>query len=107
MPFHAWLPNAHSAAPTHVSGLLSAIIHRNHLRPASLYGRPAVVPGSWVASDDTNAAFLATLPGLGDRFAVHDPRLRYRVITPDCLCCHTSPLDKSHPETFPGGDGAG
>jgi len=25
MPFHAWLPNAHSAAPTHVSGLLSAI----------------------------------------------------------------------------------
>jgi hydrogenase-4 component B len=25
MPFHAWLPNAHSAAPAHVSGLLSAI----------------------------------------------------------------------------------
>ncbi|MCE0523830.1 MAG: hypothetical protein LV480_13060 [Methylacidiphilales bacterium] len=25
MPFHAWLPNAHSAAPSHVSGLLSAI----------------------------------------------------------------------------------
>ena len=25
MPFHAWLPNAHSAAPTHVSALLSAI----------------------------------------------------------------------------------
>jgi hydrogenase-4 component B len=25
MPFHAWLPNAHCAAPTHVSGLLSAI----------------------------------------------------------------------------------
>jgi formate hydrogenlyase subunit 3/multisubunit Na+/H+ antiporter MnhD subunit len=25
MPFHAWLPNAHPAAPTHVSGMLSAI----------------------------------------------------------------------------------
>lgn len=25
MPFHAWLPNAHPAAPAHVSGLLSAI----------------------------------------------------------------------------------
>ncbi len=25
MPFHVWLPNAHSVAPTHISGLLSAI----------------------------------------------------------------------------------
>lgn len=25
MPFHAWLPNAHPAAPAHISGLLSAI----------------------------------------------------------------------------------
>lgn len=25
MPFHVWLPNAHPAAPSHVSGLLSAI----------------------------------------------------------------------------------
>ena len=25
MPFHAWLPNAHPAAPAHISGILSAI----------------------------------------------------------------------------------
>ena len=46
MPFHVWLPNAHPAAPAHVSGVLSAINIK-----AGIYGimrlmmlLPAVVP---------------------------------------------------------------
>src|SRR6185295_4617942 len=27
-PFHAWLPRAHSAAPSHVSALMSGVIHK-------------------------------------------------------------------------------
>lgn len=43
-PFHTWLPRAHSAAPAHVSALMSGVIHKaglfGFLRFALLGGRP-------------------------------------------------------------------
>jgi len=43
-PFHTWLPRAHSAAPAHVSALMSGVIHKaglfGFLRFALLMGKP-------------------------------------------------------------------
>ncbi len=43
-PFHTWLPRAHSAAPAHVSALMSGVIHKaglfGFLRFVLLGGRP-------------------------------------------------------------------
>jgi len=43
-PFHTWLPRAHSAAPAHVSALMSGVIHKAglfaFLRFTLLLGRP-------------------------------------------------------------------
>jgi hydrogenase-4 component B len=43
-PFHSWLPRAHSAAPAHVSALMSGVIHKAGLyalvRFLMLLGRP-------------------------------------------------------------------
>ena len=43
-PFHTWLPRAHSAAPAHVSALMSGVIHKaglfGFLRFTLLMGRP-------------------------------------------------------------------
>lgn len=43
-PFHTWLPRAHSAAPAHVSALMSGVIHKaglfGFLRFVLLMGRP-------------------------------------------------------------------
>ncbi|MDB4959604.1 MAG: hyfB [Myxococcales bacterium] len=43
-PFHTWLPRAHSAAPAHVSALMSGVIHKaglfGFLRFTLLSGRP-------------------------------------------------------------------
>jgi hydrogenase-4 component B len=43
-PFHTWLPRAHSAAPAHVSALMSGVIHKAglfaFLRFTLLMGRP-------------------------------------------------------------------
>jgi len=43
-PFHTWLPRAHSAAPAHVSALMSGVIHKAglfaFLRFTFLMGRP-------------------------------------------------------------------
>jgi len=43
-PFHTWLPRAHSAAPAHISALMSGVIHKaglfGFLRFALLGGRP-------------------------------------------------------------------
>ncbi len=43
-PFHTWLPRAHSAAPAHVSALMSGVIHKaglfGFLRFTLLGGRP-------------------------------------------------------------------
>jgi hydrogenase-4 component B len=43
-PFHAWLPRAHSAAPAHVSALMSGVIHKAglfaFLRFVLFVGRP-------------------------------------------------------------------
>ena len=36
-PFHTWLPRAHSAAPAHVSALMSGVIHK-----AGLFALPAL-----------------------------------------------------------------
>src|SRR5207237_2126130 len=47
-PFHTWLPRAHSAAPAHVSALMSGVIHK-----AGLYGMVRLVllvgePEEWM-----------------------------------------------------------
>jgi hydrogenase-4 component B len=50
-PFHTWLPRAHSAAPAHVSALMSGVIHKaglfGFLRFALMLGRPEEWMG-WV-----------------------------------------------------------
>ena len=61
-PFHTWLPRAHSAAPAHVSALMSGVIHKaglfGFLRFALLGGRPeAWVGWSVMIFGATSAVF--------------------------------------------------
>jgi hydrogenase-4 component B len=51
-PFHTWLPRAHSAAPAHVSALMSGVIHKaglfGLLRFTLLMGEPAPWMGRYL-----------------------------------------------------------
>lgn len=64
-PFHTWLPRAHSAAPAHVSALMSGVIHK-----AGLYGMIRIVllmesPDRWmgwsVVAFSALSAFMGAL----------------------------------------------
>ena len=54
MPFHTWLPRAHPAAPSHVSGLMSGVMIKTGiygiLRIISLIGEPTVFMAYFVLS---------------------------------------------------------
>lgn len=64
-PFHTWLPRAHSAAPAHVSALMSGVIHKaglfGLLRFTLLMGRPDEWMGWTVLGFGMLSAFFGVL----------------------------------------------
>jgi hydrogenase-4 component B len=64
-PFHTWLPRAHSAAPAHVSALMSGVIHKAglfaFLRFTLLMGRPDEWMGWAVLGFGGVSAFFGVL----------------------------------------------
>jgi hydrogenase-4 component B len=64
-PFHTWLPRAHSAAPSHVSALMSGVIHKAglfaFLRFVLLVGRPEEWMGWTVLVFGAASAFFGVL----------------------------------------------
>jgi hydrogenase-4 component B len=64
-PFHAWLPRAHSAAPAHVSALMSGVIHKAglfaFLRFMLLMGKPEEWMGWTVLFFGAASAFFGVL----------------------------------------------
>ncbi|HEY5375555.1 MAG TPA: proton-conducting transporter membrane subunit, partial [Polyangiaceae bacterium] len=64
-PFHTWLPRAHSAAPAHVSALMSGVIHKAglfaFLRFTLLMGRPEEWMGWSVLAFGALSAFSGVL----------------------------------------------
>ena len=64
-PFHTWLPRAHSAAPAHVSALMSGVIHKAglfaFLRFTLLMGRPDEWMGWAVLGFGALSAFFGVL----------------------------------------------
>jgi hydrogenase-4 component B len=64
-PFHTWLPRAHSAAPAHVSALMSGVIHKAgmfaFLRFLLLVGRPEEWMGWSVLLFGSASAFFGVL----------------------------------------------
>ncbi len=64
-PFHTWLPRAHSAAPAHVSALMSGVIHKAglfaFLRFSFLMGRPDEWMGWTVLGFGALSAFFGVL----------------------------------------------
>jgi hydrogenase-4 component B len=64
-PFHTWLPRAHSAAPAHVSALMSGVIHKaglfGFLRFTLLMGRPEEWMGWTVLGFGALSAFFGVL----------------------------------------------
>lgn len=64
-PFHTWLPRAHSAAPAHVSALMSGVIHKAglfaFLRFTLLMGKPEEWMGWGVLCFGLLSAFFGVL----------------------------------------------
>ena len=64
-PFHTWLPRAHSAAPSHVSALMSGVIHKagiyGILRFTLLMGVPEGWMGWSILYFSTISAFMGVL----------------------------------------------
>jgi hydrogenase-4 component B len=64
-PFHTWLPRAHSAAPAHVSALMSGVIHKAglfaFLRFTLLMGQPQEWMGWSVLAFGALSAFFGVL----------------------------------------------
>lgn len=73
-PFHTWLPRAHSAAPAHISALMSGVIHKaglfGFLRFTMLLGEPEEWMG-W-----TILAFGATSAVVGALFTTNQRDLK-------------------------------
>jgi hydrogenase-4 component B len=70
-PFHAWLPRAHSAAPAHVSALMSGVIHKaglfGLLRFTLLMGTPEEWMGWYLILFSGLSALLGVLYTSGQR----------------------------------------
>jgi hydrogenase-4 component B len=64
-PFHTWLPRAHSAAPAHVSALMSGVIHKaglfGMLRFTLLMGQPEEWMGWFLVGFSALSAFFGVL----------------------------------------------
>ncbi|MGK5084019.1 proton-conducting transporter membrane subunit [Bdellovibrionota bacterium FG-1] len=70
-PFHTWLPRAHSAAPAHVSALMSGVIHKaglyGLLRFTLLMGTPDRWMGWFLILFSTISAILGVLYTVAQR----------------------------------------
>ncbi len=64
-PFHTWLPRAHSAAPAHVSALMSGVIHKagifGMLRVVAMVGEPEMWMGWYLLLVSCVSAFMGVL----------------------------------------------
>lgn len=64
-PFHTWLPRAHSAAPAHVSALMSGVIHKaglfGMLKFILLIGKPDPWMGWYLLTVSAASAFVGVL----------------------------------------------
>lgn len=64
-PFHTWLPRAHSAAPAHVSALMSGVIHKaglfGMLKFILLIGKPDPWMGWYLLAVSAASAFVGVL----------------------------------------------
>ena len=70
-PFHTWLPRAHSAAPAHVSALMSGVIHKagiyGMLRFILLIETPEKWMGWYLVGFSTLSAFMGVLYTVSQR----------------------------------------
>ena len=70
-PFHTWLPRAHSAAPAHVSALMSGVIHKaglfGMLKFILMVGQPAVWMGWYLIAVSAVSAFMGVLYTISQR----------------------------------------
>lgn len=64
-PFHTWLPRAHSAAPAHVSALMSGVIHKaglfGMLKFILMVGKPDLWMGWYLLTVSVMSAFIGVL----------------------------------------------
>lgn len=64
-PFHTWLPRAHSAAPAHISALMSGVINRaglyGILRFTLIMGMPDLWMGWYLIAFSFSSAFIGVL----------------------------------------------
>jgi hydrogenase-4 component B len=64
-PFHTWLPRAHSAAPAHVSALMSGVIHKaglfGMLKFILMVGEPELWMGWYLLAVSAMSAFMGVL----------------------------------------------
>ena len=70
-PFHTWLPRAHSAAPAHVSALMSGVIHKaglfGVLKIILMMGEPELWMGWLLLAASSMSAFMGILYTLVQR----------------------------------------
>jgi hydrogenase-4 component B len=70
-PFHTWLPRAHSAAPAHVSALMSGVIHKaglfGMLKFILMVGKPEEWMGWYLLAVSAMSAFMGVLYTISQR----------------------------------------
>jgi hydrogenase-4 component B len=70
-PFHTWLPRAHSAAPAHVSALMSGVIHKaglfGMLKFILMVGMPDLWMGWYLIGVSCVSAFMGVLYTISQR----------------------------------------
>jgi hydrogenase-4 component B len=70
-PFHSWLPRAHSAAPAHVSALMSGVIHKaglfGMLKFILMVGKPDLWMGWYLLGVSVVSAFMGVLYTISQR----------------------------------------
>ncbi len=64
LPLHSWLPEAHPAAPSHVSGLMSGVMIKLGIFGIMLIIMVLGVPSLWVCYSFTALAVLSALAGI-------------------------------------------
>lgn len=70
-PFHTWLPRAHSAAPAHVSALMSGVIHKagifGMIKFTAMIGEPPAWMGWYVITFSIASAVMGVLYTVSQR----------------------------------------
>lgn len=70
-PFHTWLPRAHSAAPAHISALMSGVIHKAGIfgifKILMMIGKPDMWMGWYLIVFSIASAFMGVLYTISQR----------------------------------------